>query len=208
VSWLAGVLAAGARGLTGATVRWCDCAPEPRQRVYFANHTSHLDFVVLWSALPSRLRTRTRPVAAKDYWQSGIRRYLAINIFHAVLVERRSASHPEQQPQAAGHSLDLLLDALANRDSLIIFPEGTRGNGTQIGPFKSGLYHLWRQRPDVQFVPVYLANLNRVLPKGEVLPVPFISRVAFGPPLQPAPDESKETFLREAREAVCALQHA
>ena len=208
MSWLAGLLAAGARGLTGATVRWCDCVPEARQRVYFANHTSHLDFVVLWSALPARLRTLTRPVAAKDYWQSGIRRYLAVNIFRAVLVERRTESHPQHQLQAARHSLDLLLDALANRDSLIIFPEGTRGDGLQIGPFKSGLYHLWRQRPDVQFVPVYLANLNRVLPKGEVLPVPFISRIAFGPPLQPAPDESKETFLREAREAVCALQHA
>jgi 1-acyl-sn-glycerol-3-phosphate acyltransferase len=177
--------------------------PEARQRVYFANHTSHLDFVVLWSALPAQLRTLTRPVAAKDYWQSGIRRYLAVNIFRAVLVERRTESHPQHQLQAARHSLDLLLDALANRDSLIIFPEGTRGDGLQIGPFKSGLYHLWRQRPDVQ-----LANLNRVLPKGEVLPVPFISRIAFGPPLQPAPDESKETFLREAREAVCALQHA
>ena len=208
MSWLAGVLAAGARGLTGATVRWCDCAPEARQRVYFANHTSHLDFVVLWSALPAQLRMRTRPVAAKDYWQSGIRRYLAVNIFRAVLVERRTESHPQHQLEAARHSLDLLLEALANRDSLIIFPEGTRGDGLKIGPFKSGLYHLWRQRPDVQFVPVYLANLNRVLPKGEVLPVPFISRIAFGPPLQPAPDESKETFLREAREAVCALQHA
>jgi 1-acyl-sn-glycerol-3-phosphate acyltransferase len=147
-------------------------------------------------------------VAAKDYWQSGLRRYLAVNIFRAVLVERRAASSPEPQAQPLGRSIDLLLDALAGHDSLIIFPEGTRGNGLQIGPFKSGLYHLWRERPDVQFVPVYLANLNRVLPKGEVLPVPFISRVAFGPPLQPAPDESKERFLREAREAVCALQHA
>ena len=208
MSWLSGVLAAGARGLTGATVRWFDCAPEPRQRVYFANHTSHLDFVVLWSALPAQLRARTRPVAAKDYWQSGLRRYLAVNIFRAVLVERRTASGAESQSQPAVRSFDLLLDALAGHDSLIIFPEGTRGNGLQIGPFKSGLYHLWRERPDVQFVPVYLANLNRVLPKGEVLPVPFISRVAFGPPLQPTPDESKERFLREAREAVCALQDA
>jgi len=208
LSWLGGVLAAVARGLTGTTVRWCDCAPEPRQRIYFANHTSHLDFVVLWSALPAQLRARTRPVAAKDYWKSGIRRYLAVNVFRAVLVERRTPSQPEQQPQAAVYSVDLLLEALAGHDSLIIFPEGTRGNGLQVGPFKSGLYHLWQQRRDVQFVPVYLANLNRVLPKGEVLPVPFISRVAFGPPLQPAPDESKETFLKEARDAVCALQHA
>jgi len=207
LSLLAGALAAGARGLTGVTVRWFDCKPEPRQRVYFANHTSHLDFVILWSALPAQLRARTRPVAAKDYWKSGVRRYLAVNVFRAVLVERRGVSPSDPQPQP-GHSVDLLMEALTLGDSLIIFPEGTRGNGLEVGPFKSGIYRLWQQRPDVQFVPVYLANLNRVLPKGEVLPVPFISRVAFGPPLQPAPDASKETFLKEARQAVCALQHA
>jgi len=206
--WIANAVAAGARGLAGATVRWLDCAPEPRQRVYFANHTSHLDFVVLWSALPRALRARTRPVAAKDYWQSGIRRRLAVNVFHAVLVERGSSADRDEQLQTARRSLDMLLEALAHDESLIIFPEGTRGHGDQIAPFKSGLYHLWAKRPDVQFVPVFLANLNRVLPKGEVLPVPFISRVAFGPPLHPAENGSKESFLHEAREALCALQHA
>jgi 1-acyl-sn-glycerol-3-phosphate acyltransferase len=207
-SLLANAVAAGARGLTGATVRWLDCEPEPRQRVYFANHTSHLDFVVLWSVLPRALRAQTRPVAARDYWQSGIRRRLAVNVFHAILVERSAAAVREEQMQSARRALDVLLEALDQNHSLIIFPEGTRGRGDQVGAFKSGLYYLWLKRPDVQFVPVYLANLNRVLPKGEVLPVPFISRVAFGPPLQPAGNESKETFLREARAALCALQHA
>jgi 1-acyl-sn-glycerol-3-phosphate acyltransferase len=206
--WLANAVAAGARGLAGATVRWLDCRPEPRQRVYFANHTSHLDFVVLWAALPHALRVQTRPVAAKDYWQSGLRRRLAVNIFRAILVERSAAADRDEQLQSARRSLDLLLEALESQASLIIFPEGTRGRGDEIGPFKSGLYYLWQKRPDVQFVPVYLANLNRVLPKGEVLPVPFISRVAFGPPFQPQGNETKESFLREAREAVCALQRA
>jgi 1-acyl-sn-glycerol-3-phosphate acyltransferase len=206
--WLANAVAAGARGLTGATVRWLDCGPEPRQRIYFANHTSHLDFVVLWSVLPHALRVQTRPVAAKDYWQSGLRRRLAVNVFHAILIERSTSVSGEEQIQSARRSFDLLLEALDHNHSLIIFPEGTRGRGNEVGPFKSGLYHLWLKRPDVQFVPVYLANLNRVLPKGEVLPVPFISRVAFGPPFKPAGNKTKDSFLKEAREALCALQHA
>src|SRR5512136_3260049 len=94
LSWLGSVLAAVARGLTGATARWCDCAPEPRQRVYFANHTSHLDFVVLWSVLPRFLRRQCHPVAARDYWGSGWRRRIAVNVFDAVLVERNRKSSP------------------------------------------------------------------------------------------------------------------
>jgi 1-acyl-sn-glycerol-3-phosphate acyltransferase len=207
-SLLAKVVAAGARRLTGATVRWLDCRPEPRQRVYFANHTSHLDFVVLWSVLPEQLRAQTRPVAAKDYWQRGLRRRLAVNVFNAILVERSSRAGKDEQMQSARHALDVLLEALNHNDSLIIFPQGTRGRGEQIGSFKSGIYHLWLKRPDVQFVPVYLANLNRVLPKGEFLPVPFISHVAFGPPLELKANESKESFLTKAREALCALQHS
>jgi 1-acyl-sn-glycerol-3-phosphate acyltransferase len=207
---VANAVAAGARHLAGVSVRWVDCRPESRQRVYFANHTSHLDFAVLWSVLPRELRQCTRPVAARDYWQAGIRRQLAVNVFNAVLIDRKVKSEANGST-AASHALDDMLAALAQRDSLIIFPEGTRGVGDVIAPFKSGIYHLWTKRPDVQFVPVYLANLNRVLPKGEVLPVPFISRAVFGPPLAPASNDNsitKESFLREAREALCALQSA
>lgn len=222
--WLAGLIAAFARGLTGATVQWLNCQPAATQRVYFANHTSHLDFVVLWSVLPRELRSLVRPVAAKDYWSSGLRRELAVNVFHAVLIERRARHvpgksaeqhEPAQQPPSERtpaehslieHALDDLLGALGEKNSLIIFPEGTRGTGEVIAPFKSGIYHLWRHRPDVEFVPVYLANLNRVLPKGEFLPIPVISRVIIGPPLQLEAHESKESFINKAHQAVCTLR--
>jgi 1-acyl-sn-glycerol-3-phosphate acyltransferase len=226
--WVAGLIAAFARGLTGATAQWVDCPPMAGQRVYFANHTSHLDFVVLWSVLPQEIRSLVRPVAAKDYWASGVRKHLAVNVFHAVLIERRRQAaaklddqhdpdaHAAGQNQAAeqkpgGHSLiehamDDLLNALGDKNSLIIFPEGTRGTGELPGPFKSGIYHLWRHRPDVEFVPVYLANLNRVLPKGEFLPVPIISRVTFGPPLKLEPHETKKSFVGKAYQAVCSLR--
>jgi 1-acyl-sn-glycerol-3-phosphate acyltransferase len=203
----ASIIAACARGLAGPSVRWVNCRPATRQRIYFANHTSHLDFVVLWSVLPRKLRSLTRPVAAKDYWNSGLRKRIAVNAFHAVLVERGGKS-AEGDRAAARNTLDSLLDALGTENSLIVFPEGTRGDGLEVGPFKSGIYHLWSKRPDVQFVPVYLSNLNRILPKGEFLPVPVISRVVFGPPLKPEKDETKEFFLAKAHAAVCALREA
>lgn len=202
----ASIIAACARGLAGPSVRWAGVRPATRQRVYFANHTSHLDFVVLWSVLPKKLRSLARPVAAKDYWSLGIRKRLAVNAFHSVLVERHCKDEQGDCSAAARHTLEHLLEALSMENSLIVFPEGTRGDGLEVGPFKSGIYHLWLRRPDVQFVPVYLSNLNRILPKGEFLPVPVISRVVFGPPLAMAKDETKEAFLEKAHSAVCALR--
>jgi 1-acyl-sn-glycerol-3-phosphate acyltransferase len=206
---LARIIAAFARGLSGVQIRWQGCAPEMRQRIYFANHTSHLDFVVLWSALPVALRAHTRPVAAKDYWQNGFRSFLAQRVFRAVLVERGAAARAaqEEHSHATGFGvIEQLAEAMGENDSLIFFPEGTRGSGETVGEFKSGLYHLARRRPDVELIPVYLENLNRILPKGEILPAPLLSVLTFGAPLRVEEGESKHDFLARARNAVCSLQ--
>ncbi len=211
---LARIIAALARGISGVQVSWKGCAPEPRQRIYFANHTSHLDFVVLWSALPVELRAHTRPVAAKDYWQSGFRSFLAQKVFRAVLVERGAAARSaheehksEEQAPATGFAIiDQLAEAMGERDSLIFFPEGTRGTGETVAEFKSGLYHLAKRRPDVELIPAYLENLNRILPKGEFLPAPVVSTLTFGAPIRVEDGEHKHEFLERARSAVIRLQ--
>jgi 1-acyl-sn-glycerol-3-phosphate acyltransferase len=207
---LASVLAAVARGISGVQVQWAGCEPDERQRIYFANHTSHLDFVVLWSALPSEIRAKTRPIAAKDYWEeSPLRRYFAQNVFNAVLLERGSmakAKTPEEAHFVGRHLIEEIDAALGTENSLILFPEGTRGTGEKMGPFRSGLYHLAVRRPDVELVPAYLENLNRILPKGEFLPVPMLSLLTFGKPIQVERDEEKEAFLERAREAVASLR--
>jgi hypothetical protein len=54
-------------------------------------------------------------------------------------------------------------------------------------------------------MPVYLDNMNRILPKGESLPVPMLSRALFGRPIKILPEESKTQFLERARAAVLTL---
>jgi 1-acyl-sn-glycerol-3-phosphate acyltransferase len=207
---LANLLAAVARGISGIQVQWAGCQPSERQRIYFANHTSHLDFVVLWSALPSEIRAKTRPIAARDYWEeTALRRYLAENVFKAVLVERGimgKAKAPDHARFASRSMIEDLSVAMANSNSLILFPEGTRGTGDKVGTFRSGLYHLALRRPDVELVPAYLENLNRILPKGEVLPVPMLSLLTFGKPIWLEQNEEKDVFLERAREAVSSLR--
>jgi 1-acyl-sn-glycerol-3-phosphate acyltransferase len=205
---IATALASACRLITGATVEW-RCDPDPDvQRIYFGNHSSHLDFIVIWSALPSRLRRRARPVAGRDYWEQGtVRRYLASEVFRAVLIERGHTGSPDAAISARA-SIERMTHEMGDRDSLIVFPEGTRSVNGAIGPFKSGLYHLSCARPDVELIPVRLENLNRILPKGEALPVPMLSRVTFGPRLHTSADEPKDDFLARARTALLQLEPA
>jgi 1-acyl-sn-glycerol-3-phosphate acyltransferase len=190
-----------ARFMTAPRALWQGIEPVPHQRVYFANHTSNGDFVLLWTALPTPLRRQTRPVAALDYWlTSRLRAFIGREVFNAVLIDRRPEARTEDPVAQMAAALD-------QGSSLIIFPEGQRNNSdAPLLPFKSGLYHLARARPGVDLVPVWIANLNRVMPKGEVIPVPLICTLTFGAPLHVAPDETKETFLSRATQALLALK--
>jgi 1-acyl-sn-glycerol-3-phosphate acyltransferase len=187
------------RVLVGAYPRWVGSVPSANQRIYFANHSSHMDTLVLWAALPHALRVNTRPVAARDYWgNGGIRQQIAQHELNVVMIDRA-----RENPEA--DLLEPLNDALGNGFSLIFFPEGTRQPQRLPGPFKSGLYRLAKAFPQVELVPVYLENLHRSMPKGALLPVPIISSVSFGAPLRLANGEEKEPFLERARAAVVAL---
>jgi 1-acyl-sn-glycerol-3-phosphate acyltransferase len=202
---IATALATATRLVSGVSVEWrCDPGADV-QRIYFGNHSSHLDFIVIWAALPPRLRHYVRPVAGRDYWeQSAVRRYFATKVFRAVLIDRGGAPG-EGSRDAASASVRRMADEMALRHSLIVFPEGTRSLNGEVGPFKSGLFHLFRLRPDAELIPVYLKNLNRILPKGEILPVPMLSRVVFGPRLAVTTDQSKDEFTRTARAALIQL---
>lgn len=206
---LAPLLATLVRLYCGATARWRGCRPESSQRLYVANHTSHLDAVVLWSALPRELRERTRPIAAADYWSRGLRRYLATRVFDAILIPRGAAGRTEAQREAAARAA--IAETLAGLGppeegrSAILFPEGTRSPDGRLQPLKSGVYHLCRERPGLELVPVWLENLGRILPKGGLAPVPFVASATFGPPLTLGEGEAKDAFLARLRAAILAL---
>ena len=190
-----------ARLLTGVRGEWRGGAPAPQRRVYFANHRSHADFVLIWTVLPAPLRRQTRPVAGADYWLEGqVRRFFGERVFRAVLIDRNRQTR-EVDPIA------VMAEALDQNSSLILFPEGTRNTTDEpLLPFKSGLYHLAKARPDVELVPVWIENLNRVMPKGEYVPIPLLCTVTLGAPILLADGEDKTAFLTRSRDALLALR--
>ena len=187
------------RVLTGSQARWVGCPPKAEQRIYFANHQSHADLVMIWAALPKELRAVTRAIAARDYWtKTPFKRWLTSAVFNVIYVSReRSADEDPLEP---------LCEALQRGDSIILFPEGTRGNADEPQPFKAGLYNLAQRFPNVVLVPAWINNVQRVMPKGEVVPVPVLCSVTFGAPIHLHEGEERRAFLDRARSAVMALR--
>ena len=187
------------RVMTGSQARWYGCPPKAEQRIYFANHQSHADLVLIWAALPKDLRSITRPIAARDYWtKTPFRQWITTAVFNAIYVTRERTA--DQDP------LEPLCAALDNGDSIILFPEGTRGHSEEPAAFKAGLYNLAQQYPEVVLVPAWINNVQRVMPKGEAVPVPVLCSVTFGAPVTLEPGEERRAFLDRARSALIALR--
>jgi len=197
-----GKLIIGVAGLlTGVRAIWSGTSPKAEQTLYFANHTSHGDFVLLWATLPPDLRALTRPVAGQDYWEaSRLRNFIGRDVFNALMIRRDGSGQ-------GGNPVDQMKEALEGGDSLIMFPEGTRNTGDDILlPLKSGLFHLARACPNVRLVPVWIENLKRVLPKGVLLPIPLACTVRFGTPITLGEGEDKVSFLARARAAMLDMR--
>ncbi|MGO3882936.1 MAG: lysophospholipid acyltransferase family protein [Proteus vulgaris] len=222
------VLVSICRFLTGIRAKQTSPIAKDTPCIYYANHSSHLDGLVIWSCLTPNIRPYVHPVAAEDYWNKNrLRRYLSRRIFRAILIPRHATkmnfteenSQDEKIPNQIMdrntsstsnkvNALAIMQDILDQGESLIIFPEGTRGNGEYIQDFKAGLWHLSRKNPNVQLVPIYLENLNRVLPKGSHLVVPVICSAIFGAPIASTHEnESKQEFLIRAKSALEELHN-
>lgn len=189
-----------ARAITAVRADWQGIEPIPRQRVYYSNHTSNRDMPMIWSVLPPALRREVRPVAAADYWlKNKVRAFVGPEVFNCVLIDRR--------PEVNDKPMDKILQALDEGASLIIFPEGNRNmTDADLLPFKAGLYNMGLARPEVDLVPTWVANLNTIMPKGEIIPLPLICTVTFGAPVHVEEGESKDAFLARASKALLDLK--
>lgn len=196
--WISSLLISILRLLLGASARFESTPGLSGQRIYFANHTSHIDTLAIMAALPKRMRLNTKPLAAADYWGKNMfLRYMATRGLNSVLIDRQSKEG--QDP------LEPVRQVMEQGCSVIIFPEGTRRFQALPGEFKSGLYQLHKAFPQARLVPIYLDNLYRSMPKGKHVPLPIICTIRIGDPLAIIQNEEIGDFLSRARDAVVRL---
>lgn len=182
----------------GIRIRGKQNLPRQHPFILVSNHASHLDAIALLNLFPLRDLGRMRPVAAADYFnrEGWMGRTCGI-LFNILPIERKQVS-------CSRNPLDDLRAALQRGESLIIFPEGTRSVTGAMGVFHKGVSHLMREFPGIPVVPVYLANLGRALPKGEVLLIPFLCEINIGSAI--CFHGTKEQIINEIHQAVLKLQ--
>jgi len=166
--------------------------------IIVANHNSHLDTAVLMSLFPLRDLPRIRPVAAMDYFTGNwLRRFISLRCMNALLIERHRVTRRTSP-------LETMVSVLDNGQSLVLFPEGTRGEPEVMSKFQTGVSHLAAKRPGTPVIPVFMRNLGFTLPRGELVVVPLFCDVYVGTPL--SLDSQRETAMHQLDEAFSALK--
>lgn len=187
-----------ARIFTGADIVGRERLPLKGPAILVANHASHVDTILMLTLYPSRGLDRVRPAAAADYFlRGGLISWFSNKIIGIVPVAR----------DKAGTGVDVLApvrEALKAGDIVLIFPEGTRGDGEAMSDLKSGVARLAADVPEAPVIPIWLQGAGRVLPKGGFVPVPMNCTVLVGEPLRWQGDRA--AFMAELRERLEDLQ--
>lgn len=183
--------------IAGTNIRRRNLVPEG-PCIVVANHNSHLDAGILMSLFPLRRLKHIHPVAAADYFgKNAFRRMLAMLLMNGIPIERKAA--PGEDP------LEPIVKALDEGESLIFFPEGSRGEAGVLARFRPGIGKLVKAVPGLLVVPVFMSGPERIWPRGQMVPVPLNSSATVGKPRTFPPDMDAREIADKLRNTVLAL---
>ena len=182
----------------GVNLRYAERLPASGPAIIIANHNNHMDTFVLMSLFSMRQLLSLRAAAADDYFlKNRLLAWVALNLFGIIPVKRGDRRRRDGDP-LAGCSR-----ALERGEILIIYPEGTRGEAECLTEFKPGFAHLACRHPNVPVVPVFLHGLGKILPKGAIVPVPFVCDVFIGSSM--CWNGDRQDFVHELRNRIFSL---
>ncbi len=183
----------------GINIRNREKLPETGPVVIIANHNSHLDTLVLMSLFKGRSFQKVRPVAAGDYFlKNKFLSFFSTRVMNIIPIERKMTKD-------IGGMFSPIIEALRDGGIIILFPEGSRGEAEQLSRYKSGIYYLMREVPDVEIVPVFMHGLGKALPKGSFIFVPFFVDIFIGDPFKF--NENRKAFMATLNARMDALRN-
>ena len=118
------------------------------------------------------------------------------NFINAVLIPRNKPEKPGDPDP-----LQIMSDLLNKGESIILFPEGTRGEPGVMQKFKAGIALMVQRHPDIPVIPVYLDGLHKSMPKGINLMLPSNSKLYVGDAISFRSLE-KDVILEDALDAI------
>lgn len=147
------------------------------QYIIVANHNSHMDTVSILSAIPTKHLTKLHPVAAGDYFgRNRLTSFLTRFFINTLLISRNKS-------QGGRNPIEDMDQVLKSGESLLLFPEGSRGEAEVLQDFKHGASILLKKNPNVPFVPIFLKGMGKALPKGDPFLIPMECQVRIGKPV-------------------------
>jgi len=184
----------------GISVKNSENLPRKGPAILIANHTSHIDTLVLMCLFSTSQLLKVHPVAAADYFfNTKFRAFIFRTLIGAIPVKRERAKNSKEDVFAEANQ------HLKNEHILIIYPEGTRSLDGEIREFKTGAAHLAKTNPDVPVIPIFINGPGKVMPKADFLPVPFICDVYIGTPMCLGTD-TKPEFTEKIFQEVLRLK--
>lgn len=171
------------------------------QFIIAANHNSHADAVTLMTAVPTNKLANTHPIAAADYFgKNKFTSFISWLFINVKLIPRKKSSDEDND-----NPINIMDELLKKKKSIIIFPEGSRGKPGKLSPFKKGIGILSEKNQNVPIIPVYLEGISRVLPKGNKIILPSLTKIYFGEAIH-ITDESAEEIVERVEKAIHRLK--
>jgi 1-acyl-sn-glycerol-3-phosphate acyltransferase len=142
--------------------------------VIIANHSSHFDSPVVYTALPGRIRNKLAMAAAADkFFGSRKKRVWWQSLFQNAFPVHRGGGTKQ---------LDYPMSLLRSGWSILIYPEGGRSKTGQIARFKAGPA-IMAMQAKVPVIPIYMDGLRAIMPKGQREPRPGPVFARIGKPI-------------------------
>lgn len=180
--------------ITGVSLKQKLELGDEKQVIIVANHNSHWDTLAIMATVPYEIFKNLKPVAAGDYFAGkGLKRWVTNNVLDLLLIPRKRKG--DVSP------LDQVRASLKSGKSILIFPEGTRGESEIMQDLKPGAAKLASEFPQIKVVPVQLEGMGKILPKGAKLPVPSMGSVKYMTYIKGA-GETVESIMQLMRNSI------